>query len=380
MVRGLLLVTGVAAAASAPAQSRWMHSLSVPMEMEYDSNPSMAPGSSPGSTLWLRVTPSLVTKYVRDNDEFSVDAALSAAKSSNQDVAEDRLDPRLRAAWKHTGPRDTTEFAALLDRRAFRDLDVSQQVPLGVDGSSTLFALTGNWTHEFDARTTFNTDVRQEWERSTGATIPDFRRTTAAARLKRALSERTSWYAGVNAQAYRPEEGFVPPPPIPPAPPIAPPQRSTVFGALGGVEHDVSENLRVDAYAGPVRFTQPESRSDWQGGVTAEYKGPRWVAGMDLLRVPGVNSTFGGLAVTQEVRLRLRYDLTPVSRLEAEAGHSRERAVQSSRTLASLSWTREWSPSWQFVVKGSLERQEGPQGTARSNRIGVALVYSAPDL
>jgi hypothetical protein len=374
MVRGLLLAAGVVSMADASAQSRWMYSLSVPAELEYDSNPSMSPGDSAGSTFWLRLTPSLVTKYVLGNEEFTLETALSAEKSSNQRAAQDRLDPRLRAAWKHVDPLNTTEVAALLERSAFRDLDVRRQVPLGADASRTLFALTGNWTRDIDARTAFNADVRQEWERSTGTVSPDFQRTTAAGRIKRAHDERTSWYVGLNGQDYRPEDA--------PGPAGAPAGalRSTVAGALVGLERAFSEALRFDVSAGPVRFTRPQSRNDWQAAATVEYTMPRWQAGVDVLRAPGVNSTGGGLVVTEELRMRVRYDLDPRSRLEVDAGAAREKAAGSNRTLASISWVRQLDPAWQVAVKGSTQRQEGPGGVARSNRIGVMLVYSAPDL
>jgi hypothetical protein len=373
VVNSLLLAAGAVSVGGASAQSRWMHSLTVPAEMEYDSNPSMTPGPSPGGTLWLRLTPSLSTKYVYGNDEFSLESILSAEKSSNTRVAQDRLDPHLRAAWKHAAERDTTEVAAVLDRRAFRDLALNQQVPLGVDGTQTTVAFTGNWTHDLDARTAFTADVRQEWDRSTGGLTPDYRRTTGAARVKRAWDARTNWYTGLNAQAVRPDGTGAP------GAPVAAPA-STAYGAVVGVERAFGENFRVDANAGPLRFTQPAGRTDWQGSVTAEYTGARFKAGVDLLRTPSVDATAAGLAVTDEVRLRLHYDLGPLSRLEADAGASRERATGSSRMLASVAWVRELNPEWQLVIKGSTQRQQGPTGTARSNLVGVKLVYTGLDL
>ncbi len=374
MVRACLLAAGVAGTGAVFAQSRWIHSLTVPAEIEYDSNPGMTPGRSAGATRWLRVTPSLTTKYVYGNEEFALESVLSAEKSSNTAVAQDRLDPRLRAAWKHVDELNTTEVAALLDRRAFRDVDLRRQVPLGVDGTRTLFALTGSWSRDLDARTAFNADLRQEWERSSGGLAPDLRHTVAAARLKRAHDERNSWYAGVDAQVVRADgTGAAAAAP-------AAPQRATVAGALLGLDHAFSEGWHVNVSAGPLRFTQPKARTDWQRAVTTEYKGERWRAGADLLRAPSVDTTVGGLVVTQEVRVRVGYDLGPLSRVEAEAGVAREKAAGNRRALASVSWVRELTPSWQLMVKGTLQRQEGPTGLARSNRLGVTLVYSAPDL
>ncbi|GAB3775727.1 hypothetical protein GCM10028796_52060 [Ramlibacter monticola] len=370
---GLLVAAGVTGAAGAAAQSRTIYSLSVPTEIEHDSNPNLAVGPSAGTT-WFRTIPSLTAGYVLGNEVFSLEAALTAEKSSNQEVARDRLDPRVRAAWKHVDSRNTTELAALLDRRALRALDVREQVPLGVDGSRTLFALSGSWLHDLDARTVVGADVRQVWERFSDTTTPDFRHTTGAVRLTREQDDRQSWYAALTGQAYDPESD---PDPLDNA---AAPKRSHAFGVLVGVTRSLSDTWRVDANAGPVHFTSPSSRDDWQGALKLEYRGERWVSGLELARAPGVNSTFGGLVVTEEARLRLRYELDALSRLELDAGHAREKETRTNRSAASVAWVRQWSASWQVAVRAATHRHEGPEGTARSNRIAVSLVYTAPDL
>jgi hypothetical protein len=370
---GLLLAAGVTAVTAALAQSRWIHSFSVPAEIEFDSNPNMSINPS-GSTTWLRLTPSLGARYVVGADEFGIEAELSAEKSSNTEVAQDRLDPRLRALWKRAYPLGSTEVAAVLDRRALRDLGVREQVPVGTDGSRTLFGVSGKWLRDLDPLSFVTTEINQEWERFSGVAATDFSRTTASVRYTRARNERQSWYAALNGQAYRPQAS---------TDPLADPaagQRATVAGAVAGVIHDFTPALRLDVAAGPVHFLHPASRTGWQGGVKAEYTGERWFAGLEIARAPVVNAAVGGLVLADEARLRLRYDLGPLTRLEMEAGHARDKAARSRNSLANVAWMRQFSPSWQVGVKASVQRQGGPEGTARSNRIGVVLQYTAPDL
>ncbi|MCD6076948.1 MAG: hypothetical protein K0R89_886 [Ramlibacter sp.] len=373
LARGLLLAAGATGAAGISAQTRWIHSLTVPAEIEYDSNPQMSVAPTSGTT-FVRVTPNFVTRYVEGRDDYGLEASLTAEKSSNQEVAQDRLDPRLRAVWKHAAPLWSSEVAALLDRSALRDLGLGEQVPLGSDGSRTLFGISGRWTRDLDPRTSVAVEGSQEWERYSGAVTPDFRRTSAEARLTRAMSERQSIYGLLNGQVYRSDAA-------PNAVPLPlDPQNSTVVGAMAGVEHAFSPLFRIDAAAGPLHFAEPDSRTGWQGAFKAEYTAERWEAGLELLRVPVVNATFGGLVQSDQVRMRVRYDLDPLSRLEMEAGHGREKAARSSRSLASVAWVRQMSESWQVSLKASVHRQAGPEGTARSNRIGVLLQYTAPDL
>jgi len=373
LARGLLLGAGMTATALASAQGRTLLSLSVPAEIEYDSNPNLAVGPS-AATTWLRTIPSLTAGYFPGNEEFRLEAALTAEKSSNQQAAKDRLDPRLRAAWKHVGPRDTTEVAALLDRRALRAVGLREQVPLGVDGARTLFAVSGSWLHDLDARTVVGADLRQEWERFSDTSTPDFRHTLAEVRLTRQQDARRSWYGVLDGRSYDPDSASES------QPGTAAQTRSRAFGGRVGVNYWFSEALRVDANVGPLHFSSPSSTNDWQGALKMEYTAERWVAALDLSRAPGVNSTFGGVVLTEEARLRLHYELDALSRIELDAGHAREKAARSKRSVASAAWLWQWRPSWQVAVRASTQRQEGPEGTARSNRVAVSLVYTAEDL
>jgi hypothetical protein len=371
--RGLLLAAGMAAAAQAAAQGRADIAVTVPVEIEHDSNPNLAVGPS-ASTTWLRATPTVGATFHPGNEEFSVEGAVTAEKSSNQEVARDRLDPRLRAAWKHAGPRETLELSALADRRAFRAVGVREQVPLGVDGSRTLYALGGNWQREVDARTRLRAEALQEWTRFSDAADPDFRRTTAAVRFTRQRDERTSWYAALNGQAYDPDSA--------PAPAVAGFEgtRARVYGAVVGIERSLSPAWQLDANAGPVHFTSPTARGDWQGALKLDYAAERWVVGLELARAPGVNATLGALVMVDELRVRLRHELDARSRIELDAGHDREPATDSRRTVAGAAWLRQLSPAWQLALRVSTHRQQGPEGTARSNRISVLLVYTSAQL
>lgn len=373
LARGLLACAGATCAAGAFAQGPTVYSVSVPMEIERDSNPAMALAGSRGTT-FVRVTPSIAARHVSGAQEYRLEAALAAEKSSNPEVAQDRLDPRLQAGWKNADALNTIELTAVLDRRAFRQLEVREHVPVGANGARTLFALGGRWLRELDARTSSSVDVGQEWDRYSGTPTPEFRRTHAALRLNRQQDERRSWYAALNGQAYLPESAQEP------SPGAAGASRSTVAGALVGIAQALSEALRVDASAGVVHFTQPSGRNEWQAVVRAEYAAERWLAWLDASRTPDVSATLGSLVVTEQVRLHLRRDIDALTRVELDAGRSMQRAAGSTRSTASAAWVRQWSPSWDLAVKASMLLQGGPSGNARSTRIALLVVYNGLDL
>lgn len=372
LANALLFAAGVAGVTGVAAQTPRIYSVTVPMEIEYDSNPNMSLGSHP-STTWLRVRPSVTATQVQGNEEYSLEGALSAEKSSNSDIAKDRLDPRVRGAWKHADGINTSQLALLAERQALRSLDIRDHVPVGVDGSRTIYAISGTWTRELSDRMSFTGDLRQDWERYSVNTIADARHTTGALRLTRRESELRSWYGVANAQLYRTDSrqdavlGTVGG------------DRSNVAGLLVGVNQLVTEGLRVDANVGWMHFDQPITDNDWQGTLRAEYAGDRWLASAEVSRYAGVNSSLGTLLVTEEVRLRARYAISPLTRVDFDFGHSNELAANSKRSIANLALVRQLSPAWELSVRASRRQQEVVGGTARSNLFALLLVYSVPD-
>ncbi|HEY0825847.1 MAG TPA: hypothetical protein VGD76_18825 [Ramlibacter sp.] len=366
------MAAGAAAAATAAAQTPGIYSLTVPMEVEYDSNPEMAT-ANPRSTTWLRARPTLSATRVQGTEEYTLEAALSAEKSSNSEVAKDRLDPRLRAAWKHADPLNTTQLDFVADRRAIRSTELRENLPVGVDGSRTLFALGGSWTRELSERNSAAAAVRQTWERYSIPSLADYRLTAASLRFNHEMDERRTLYAVVDGQWYRPDErqdpvlGTVQGTP------------SESAGALAGLRHRFSDALYVDVAAGVVHFSRPRSDNEWQGAFRAEYTGERWSAALDLARSPAVSSTIAGLDIISDARVRARYAVDPLSRIEFNVGHSRARRSDSRRWIATVGWVRQLTPSWELGVRVGRRQVDDPGGRASSNLVALSLIYSAPD-
>jgi len=371
LLAGALLAAGLAGASGAAAQSPRAYSATVPMEIEHDSNPNMVV-SNPRGTTWVRVRPTVSVTQVQGAEEYLLEGGLSAEKSSNSDVAKDRIDPRLRGMWRHAGELNTGHAEVLLDRRSFRSVDIREAVPAGVDGSRTLLALTGAWTRELSARNSVTTNLRQAWERYNVGSIPNFRYTTGNVRLTHQAQERRSWYADVNGQLYRSDDRQDP------VIGTVRGSRSLVAGTLVGVNHQFSERFRADANAGVVHFSEPRSDTDWQAALKTEYTGERWQGALELSRSPGVSATQGGLEVTRAVRLNARYSLGPLTRLDFDVGHSKGQAATSRRSLASLAFVRELSPAWELTVRATRRQQRELGGTAAANLIALVLVYNAP--
>jgi hypothetical protein len=345
--------------------------VTVPVEVEHDSNPGLAV-RNPQSTTWLRVRPSVSMTQVRGTEEYVLEGGVNAEKSSNSAVAKDRVDPRLRGLWRHAGELNTGQAEVLLDRRSFRALDIREPLPTGVDGSRTLMSLSGSWTREVTERTSVTTSVRQAWERYSVNTTPDFRDTSGSVRVSHQADERRTWYAGVNGQVHRSD--VAQDPVLGRVGGI----RSRVAGTFVGVSQQFSERFRADANAGAVRFSQPRTLTDWQGALRTEYTGERWQASLDLSRAPGVSSTLGGLEVTNAVRAGVRYAVNPLTHVDFNVGHSKGQSIDSKRTLASLAFVRQLSPAWELTARATRHHVRTLSGPAKANLVALVLVYNAP--
>ncbi|MDB5897341.1 MAG: hypothetical protein JWP22_1548 [Ramlibacter sp.] len=362
MVGSVVGAMGFASSGAASAQTRTIYSVAVPVEVERDSNPAMSV-VSPRGTTWLRARPAFTARYVAGAEEYSVDGALSLEKSSDTSVARDRINPRIRGTWRRTDDVGSTEFFALADRRPFRALSIDERVPAGVDGTRTLVSVGGRMIRDVSEVTRMEAGVRQDWERNSASTLPDFQRTLVDARWMREEDERRSWYLAANGDVYRPDGAG----------------SSEVAGLLAGVVQQFSPELRFDINAGPMHFFQGGGRTDWQGTARFEYSGDRLRVALEASRAPSTSIATAGLVVGQEFRVRASYDITRSTNAELTAGHGRDRGMPTGRTIATAAVNHQLSAAWTVSARASHISQQSVEGTARARLLTIALTYSHPD-
>src|SRR5437763_11843513 len=162
----------------AVAQSRWLYSITAPANLERDSNRTMSVAAPTPITL-VRLSPDLHALYKADRQQFELDAGVDLERSSDARVSGNRSDPRIRADWRLLSPTASYGMYVVAEQRAYRAVDVVEQVPLGVDGTRSLFALGGTWSATISETTSATAELREDRERFHTPSTPDYQLTAA---------------------------------------------------------------------------------------------------------------------------------------------------------------------------------------------------------
>jgi hypothetical protein len=367
MVLAALCVPGEAA-----AQSRWIYSVGVPVEVEHDSNPNMGFGS-PAAVRRLRASPDFKARYRLEQEEFDLSVGATLERSDQPAVSADRNDPRVRGDWRRVTDVSAYGLYALVDQRAYRALEVEERAPLALDGTRTLRAVGGNWLRNFTQNLVLTADVRQDWATFDAGAAADYRLTTGNAQLSHELDERRTWYTAANFQAYRSD--------VLPGALGSGSASSGSRGASVGYRSLLSPALSWDISAGIVELSGANANTGWQGSAKLTYLLPRLQLTLEASRKPTASAANSGLGLSNVARIQLRYTIDAETTLSLEANSSQLRALQSSRAAVySAVISRQLSPSWALAARAQHRRRSEPLGSAHATVVGITLTYASTDL
>lgn len=367
---GLVALALCAVSSRAFSESRWIYSLSVPSDLEYDSNPLMSSTQSQSVTR-LRTMPQLHARYQGDRDELEINGGIALERSSDPQVSADRQDPRVRADWRHATPVGGYGMYMALEQEAYRSADVAVQVPRELDGTRRLVDFGANWTYTVDPNHTLSANAHQERVTFDAGQIADYWLSAATVQFSGVTSERTSWYTSAAAQSYRPAAT----PGLPSSH-----ENSGSFGVLAGYRRALTESMDLDLGAGLVRFTGPLPDTGWQGTAKLTYKGPRLDAWMEASRRPDVDTASSRMSLTSIARVGVRYALDERSGLGLTASASRFHAFEdtSAKELTAV-YDRQLTRFWSMAVRAQYRARTDQAGSATANLVSLTVKYLNPD-
>lgn len=359
-----------AIATAAHAQSRWIYSLAVPVDLEHDSNPLLSSTHSvPVSR--ARATPEFRARYQLDRDEFEINGAVVLERSTNSQVSADRNDPRMRAGWRHTLSVASYGLYAAFEERAYRSVDADIRAPREVDGTRRLASVGGDWSYTIGPKTTLSASGREERVTFDTPQAADYHLSAANVQFAAGVDERAEWYASADASSYRPTAT----PGLPGST-----EDSASFGVLAGYRRALAETWDMDLAAGVVRFTGPSADTSWQGIAKLLYSATRLQARLEAGRRPGVSTGTSSLSLTSVASVALRYALDELSGLGVEATASRFHAEEVSRaTYLIASYDRRLAPFWTLTARAQYRARSDQAGSAHANVVSLTLTYSRPD-
>jgi len=362
-VRALPLVPALAALALAfPAWSQ--HSVSVPVELEHLSNPSLV-AESPGSVTLLRVSPRYEFDIVDDARRHVLALGASFERSSNTALAASRNNPLVDYRLEIGSPLSMLTFRAGLEEASSRVAEFRDFGRVTVDSTQRTVALSTAWRRELAPTTGLTMEAGHSRVSYDSELLSGYRENVLAATVTRQQSERANWHVETRLARLEPGDDG---------------DASTRIGLAVGYESAVSDALTLRGSVGVVRV-RPAGGSEPVANIGLAYEAERLSLDLGLAREVGAIGTEGRYAMTDTVQGTLSYPLTPNTTLSAGASHARTKDLLSERgTSVFLRSQTELSQFWTLGLAVE-QRRSRPQGlpSARSHGLGLTLSYSHPN-
>ncbi len=246
------------ACASGPAQQ----AVSMPAELEFDSNPELRPGSA-SSTVRYRLRPQYsYTHHVDDTNEWSAVLGANLERSSNTQVSANRQDPSVELKWQQEAPTSLWGLNAKYFKASTRTTEFDQTGIVTADRTQTNRSVGANWGKSLTERWMVNGGINQQWVDYDTDALVSYRNSTASGGLSYDLAATEKLSVFFDGSYYAPSaNNFV----------LA--RSSSSMGLMFGYVGALSDKIDWNVQAGKVKITGLDAGYYLQGKMEVNYKG-----------------------------------------------------------------------------------------------------------
>lgn len=342
----------------------WQQSISLPITLEYDTNPTLA--ATGGTASWrARVAPAYSLTGTHGVDELKASFGMMVERPSNKAVLAERQDPNLSLGWRRQTETGEFGLAAKYDR-ASTQLTALEETGLVVrDGTRTTKSLVGDWRAALGERSSLAADVQYRSVTHDRGTLIDYGNLTAGITYSHAWSARAEPFLRMTASRHEPDSVLF--------------SASNHYTVMGGVKYKASEVLEWTAQAGASRVYGRASDTGWLGSVAMRYLGARAEYTLDIGRTIAATGE-GGFVENDQIKGGWAYAVDALTRAGLDASARKSRGLTPNTMRQTGAWiSRELSPLWssRLYYQHKKRRQAGFSETS-ANVLGVTLVYTHP--
>lgn len=342
------------------------NTLTVPMEVLRVSNPDLA-AVSPGSVTLFRIQPQYTLQLPQDSSRTELSLGGTIERSSNTDLSANRTLPSVRVLWESSSPVAVFGLRASLEEASTRETEFAEFGRVTRDSTQRTGTLGGTWTRNLTAGSTLELAAAHARVNYDIPLLVDYGETrgSVAYRFESSANSRYSLSAG--ASRLNPVGGG----------------ESTSRGDLGlGYEVDISEVVTLNAAAGAVRTSTPQSKTNPVGALRLTYRGERLEYAVAWSRAVSVGDSLRGYTRSETFEASLTYPFTANTSLSLGIDHAR--SLDEDRDSGATAFARirsQLTRSWAFTM-GLEQRRAMPSSgpTARGNVAALGLVYTHPDI
>jgi hypothetical protein len=367
-IRVALLATGCLSVSSVAIAADWSHSFSLPVSIESDSNPTLAPNSS-ADLRRTRITPDFKLTGAFGVDEVGAGLALQVERSSDRNISQPRQDPTIFLNWRRVSETGEFGIASKLQEASTRVSELNESGLVVRDGTRKTQSLAGNWRSTLGDRSSLaaNADITKV---AYGVgTLTGYGNTSLSLSYNYSLSERIEPFLRLARSHYVPDG------------PTGLPSDNTSL--TGGVQAKATENLEWTAQIGRNRITGTTnpivmaSPSNWEGSFVLRYVGRSYIAAIEVGRSTSASGT-GGYIESDQIKGNWSYSIAELARVGLEASRRDTKAILPTSMNQLNAWAnQELSSLWSARLSYQYTQlQQSGLPRASANVLGLSIIYT----
>ena len=183
----------------------WQHSISLPMTVELDSNPTLAPNNSSPRLQRTRIVPDYKLSGTFGIDQIGAGLALLVERSSDRIVSLPRQDPSLFLNWQRTTSTGEFGLSTKYQEASTSSSELNEAGLIVRDGTRKTQSLSGNWRSAISERSSLGASVDRTSVAYDSGTLTNYSNTSLSLNYNYLWSERIEPFFRISTSRYIPE-------------------------------------------------------------------------------------------------------------------------------------------------------------------------------
>lgn len=340
------------------------HAISVPMEVEYNSNPTLTPDGE--SATRYRVSP----QYTLTRESGSTRSVFTfggvVERSSNTQVSDNRADPNIGYELVITAPTSVLTLNATLAEASSRATEF-EETGLVTEDSTVRTGLAGaRWARQLTEQTNLELAGAYAQVRYDTPSLTGYEQASAESSLGWQPAEGDRYAITLSAARLNPDTNE---------------RHSSRQGLMLSHERRLSASFRAEIGVGTVKTSGSREGSNTVGMVLLAYEGERLTSDIEWVREISPSGSLGGYTLSDGLRWGLSYPLSEATTLTSSISRARSLELDGGDgQILALGMRTELSPFWSMTFRLERARASFSSGvTARGNAVGIGLVYAHPN-
>jgi hypothetical protein len=361
----LLLLPILLLAGSNAFAGTWQKSISLPMSVDYESNPQMA---SSGASVWrASLSPRLKLDYAMDVDELSTDLAVNEVRSSDTAVSSERTDPQLQLSWLHHLSKGDFSLSGKYDRASTRTTEFQDTGYVLADSTRTTKSMFADGQYQMSERTSLSGHVEYDRVTYNNNAFTNYKTTSGNLTLNYSLTEKIQPFFSLSTTHYVPD--------------LENALTTSLDQYMGqaGFKWLFSEIWDATVYIGAQNVSGSSSSSGGVGGASMHYGGDR--SDMNFSLSHSVTpSGFGGFIKANQATGSWSYTLSERNKTGVNISWRKNYDLNNITTSQVGLWlSHELSLSWSTKLTYLHKTQDQAGISNHSDMVGLSLAYQRSD-